>query len=247
MKNNINYIDDSMFCALTEVSHEMRSALNGILLGLDLLKCSDLDNEQNRITENINKLSKYLHELVTNILNLSQIEAGKRIINYKEFDIKELINEIISSHKILSDQKRLNLTYSISPNDPKSIISDSLAIKEIIINLLTNAIKYTNKGEISLKINCNEDKLVLKVKDTGIGIKKEDICKIFNKFTRKNSGGVGKLDGIGVGLSIVKKLVALLGGRIYVNSDICKGSTFIVKLPMLHNAEEALNGRKDRL
>ncbi|GAB3645798.1 hypothetical protein GCM10028791_04630 [Echinicola sediminis] len=217
---------------ISSMSHEIRTPLNGVIGFSDLLSQTPLDASQKQYTKLINQSAKSLMEIVNDILDFSKIEAGKLEIELSETDIYNLGMETINLVAYQAHKKNLELILDIDESIPKKVMADQVRIKQILINLLSNAVKFTSKGEITLKIEClnNEldgfTKMRFKVSDTGNGINPKNQQKIFSAFTQEDSSTTRRFGGTGLGLTISKKLLNMMGGDIYVKSEPGKGSAF---------------------
>ena len=182
--------------------------------------------------KDLNTASNSLLEIGTGILNISQIESGKIDLIEKEYSPVETFDELYNLLKGRIGNKPIDFTTNYADDLPKKLYGDKSKIKEIVTNLLTNAIKYTDEGKINLAVRCinNKDtcKLIISVSDTGRGIRKEVMDKLFEKFTRDADVTDSTIDGVGLGLAITKSLVEIIGGTITVNSVVGKGSVFTV-------------------
>ena len=221
---------------LSSMSHEIRTPLNAIV-GLSEDNMNYKDDVPNDVYENskdIVNASNTLLEIVGNILDINKIESNKMELIENNYSLKELIDNLISINQHKVDEKGLDLITNVDKNLPNELIGDKEHIREIINNLLTNAIKYTEKGKVILNIKCNNQEnlcyLLISVKDTGRGIKKEDIDKLFTKFNRLESDLDSTIEGTGLGLAITKHLVEMMNGKISVNSKYGSGTEFTVKL-----------------
>ena len=224
---------------LSSMSHEIRTPLN-VIVGLaeDISTYKDsVPKEVVEDTEDIRNASQTLLEIVGNILDINKIESEKMQLIEKPYDFKEEITKLCSVTKTRIGDKNIIFNLNIAKDIPDELIGDKSKIKEIINNLLTNSIKYTNEGEINLNINCinnlskNISNLIISVQDTGRGIKKENIDKLFTKFERLDVELNTTTEGTGLGLAITKSLVEMMNGKINVQSEYKKGSIFVVQIP----------------
>ncbi|MEO1927872.1 MAG: ATP-binding protein [Nautiliaceae bacterium] len=221
---------------LANMSHEIRTPLNGILGFLELLNTTDLTEEQIDYVNTIAQSAKNLLQIVNNILDVSKIESNKvslELIDFKALDEFENTLEIFGTP---AAQKNIEFITEISPNMPSVIKGDILKIKEIITNLMSNAIKFTpENGTISVKIKLekiidNKAKIYFEVKDTGIGMSEEQKEKVFEAFSQADESVTRKYGGTGLGLTIVKSYIEMMGGQIYVESELNKGTKFYFDL-----------------
>lgn len=219
---------------LSSMSHEIRTPLNAIVSFSNSLLKEDLNEKCQEDLNCIVSASSNLLELVNGILDISKIEANKIEIVNKEYDFEEVLNHLTSLSKARLGEKQIEFRTKFDESIPKYLYGDSNRIKQICINLLTNSIKYTNEGYIEFKVDSvkSQDvvRLIISVEDSGIGIKKEDIDKLFNKFTRLDVEKNISIEGTGLGLAITKKLVDLMGGKIVVQSEYGKGSKFTIAI-----------------
>ncbi len=226
---------------LSSMSHEIRTPLNAIVGFSEDIK--DHENEASAvIVEDANYImeaSKTLLEIVGNILDISKIETNKMEIIEEVYNFKDEINTLAKIDSTRIGDKPIDFKTYIAPDIPYEVIGDKGKVKEIINNLLTNAIKYTEKGEIDLVCKCinenNMTNIMVSVRDTGRGIKKDDIDKLFNKFERLDVERNSTIEGTGLGLAITKQLVEMMGGKINVQSRFGEGSIFIVQIPQKIN------------
>ena len=218
---------------LANISHELRTPLNSIIGFSEVLKegiIGDLNDKQKEYINDIYVSGVHLLGMINEILDISKIESNAMNINYSKFDLNMSINEVINVIKPLIQKKNITLNCDIKPNI--ELEADYQKIQQILYNLLSNAIKFTpNNGEISIITEIEEDSIIIKIKDTGIGIDSKYLGKIFGKFVQLHSVYTKKESSTGLGLTITKELVELHKGKIYVESKINEGSTFIVKLP----------------
>ena len=211
---------------LARMSHELRTPLNAILGFTNILKKSMNATTQEKENLNIIKKSgEHLLNIINEILELSKIEAGKIEINPKNFNFFELIKEIEDIFALRCEAKNLKFNINLSSNLPNFIKADVQRLRQILINLLGNSLKFTNEGEISLNIYSLNNKLFFEVKDTGIGIDITNQEKIFKPFEQVKLDNYTQ-QGTGLGLAITKELITLMGGNIYLKSKLLKGSEF---------------------
>lgn len=224
---------------LSSMSHEIRTPLNAIVgLSEDIATYEDrVPKEVVEDTEDIRNASQTLLEIVGNILDINKIEADKMEICEVTYNPKTEITNMCKVTQTRIGEKDIKFNLSIAEDVPYELIGDKIKVKGIINNLLTNSIKYTDSGEINLKINCINDTeknistLIITCQDTGRGIKTSDINKLFTKFERLDIEKNSTTEGTGLGLAITKSLTEMMGGKINVQSQFGKGSIFVVHLP----------------
>ena len=218
---------------LSSMSHELRTPLNAIVCFSELLESKEgLDSESKDFARDIVSASHNLLDLVSGVLDISKIEAGKMELINKEYNSFELFNSLSTMVIPRIGDKPIDFKTVIASDIPPVLKGDTGKLKQIILNLLTNAVKYTDKGFIKYRVECindfknNQTKLIITVTDTGRGIKKEDIDRLFKKFERLEEDKNTSIEGTGLGLAITESLAELMGGKITVISDYGKGSTF---------------------
>ncbi|MGQ4876201.1 MAG: PAS domain-containing sensor histidine kinase [Promethearchaeia archaeon] len=219
---------------LSGMSHELRTPLNAIIGFCELLleqSIGKLNDTQKDYLNDIYDSSKHLLNLVNQILDISKIEVGKLKLHLDYIELDKLITQILSNLKPIYEKKRLKFYYE-GPKKNTKILADPMKLKQILFNLLDNAIKYTKKGSITLKVFKNEDYWQFDVIDTGIGISEENYEIIFKEFERGNSNYIYSIKGSGLGLPLAKRLVELHGGRIFFTSEVGKGSKFSFQIPI---------------
>ncbi len=229
---------------LSSMSHEIRTPLNAICgFSNSLLESDGVSTEAKGDVKNIIMASDTLLELVNGILDISKIEANKLEIIDSVYSFKKMYEELILLTKARIGEKPIDFRYNYDESIPEYLYGDGVRVKQIIINLLTNSAKYTKDGYIDFRINSiqknNIIRLIISVEDSGIGIKKESIDKLFTKFERLGVEKQTTTEGTGLGLAITKKLVEMMGGKIVVQSIYGKGSIFTISLDqrMLTNEE----------
>lgn len=220
---------------LSTMSHEIRTPMNGLIGMTQLLFETSLSEEQLDIVRTIYRSSQTLLEIINNILDFSKIEAGKIELEKTNFELKRVIDDVLILFQPLATEKNIDLSYKISAEIPEFIITDVTRIKQILMNLVNNAIKFTKKGSVLISvelINKIESKfnLQFKIRDTGIGIPSDKLNLLFQPFTQANISTTRKYGGTGLGLAICSKLIKLMGGNIKIESEEGVGSEFIFNI-----------------
>lgn len=218
---------------LSSMSHELRTPLNSVIALSGVLHRQlrhNIPEEQYNYIGVIERNGKYLLNLINDILDLSRIESGKIEVDKRAFSIRTLLDEVLAMIQIQAEQKGLTLLLDI-PEEALVINSDYDKCLHIVQNLMSNAVKFTNEGQVSIKVKSLKNKVQLVVSDTGIGIDKRDLSHIFDEFRQADGGDARKYGGTGLGLSIAEKYTQLLGGTIKVVSHLGVGSTFTLTLP----------------
>lgn len=216
---------------LSKVSHEIRTPLNGIIGISDLLQNATSKEEQQEYLQILKHTSENLLELANNMLDFSRIKSGKLQILNKEFDLRTTISRSLYGEKIKARAKGLDLEIAIDDTLPGNLVGDSVKIGQVFTNLVSNAIKFTHKGNVKislqvLELHTGHVSIKASITDTGIGIRKEQLDHIFEEYNQGDEDINIKYSGTGLGLSICQKLIELLGGEISVKSKLGKGSTF---------------------
>jgi CheY-like chemotaxis protein/two-component sensor histidine kinase len=220
---------------VANMNHEMRTPMNVIVGLTDLLL--EEDDVPDSIKETMRKISNAgntLMGLINDVLDISKIEAGKQELNPVQYDVASLLNDIIALNIMRIEEKPITFRLDIEEDFPCILFGDDLRVKQILNNLLSNAFKYTDKGTVVLGANYRREadyiQVSFYVNDTGIGIHKEDISKLFNDFYQVDTSTNRKIEGTGLGLSITKKIVELMDGEITVESEYSRGTTFRVRI-----------------
>ncbi len=217
---------------LANTSHEIRTPLNGVIGFTDLLSKTNLTTIQHQYVATIHQSANTLLDIINDILDFSKIEAGKLELSIAKTDIYEIGIQVADMVKYQAHKKGVEFLLNISPHVPRFIWADEVRLRQILINLLGNAIKFTDHGEIELKIeastlnNSGEASFHFSVRDTGIGIQKQNQQKIFEAFTQEDTSTTKKFGGTGLGLPIANRLLSLMNSQLHLSSDSGRGSTF---------------------
>ena len=235
-RREIEMLNKSQNSFFSNMSHEIRTPINTIIGLNEMILRENVSEEVVEDAVNIKAAGKLLLNLINDILDMSKFQSGRMQLLIEPYHTGDMLSDIVGMLWIRAKDKKLDFNVDVSPDIPAELVGDEVRIKQILINVINNAIKYTKEGSVSLTVQCemNPDKtckMIYTVSDTGIGIKSEDIPYLFSAFKRVDETATKHIEGTGLGLSIVKQLVDLMGGKIAVNSVYKKGSTFIIEIP----------------
>ena len=219
---------------LANMSHELRTPLNAILGYTELILDNIYGETPDKMREVLDRLQangKHLLGLINDVLDLSKIEAGQLTLDLADYSLKEVVQTVFTAVESLATGKKLALTIDVAPNLPRGH-GDERRLVQVLLNLVGNAIKFTDNGEVAIKATMSDGSFTVAVRDTGPGIAPSDQDKIFGEFQQADNSATKRKGGTGLGLSIAKRIIGMHGGRIWVESDVGKGSTFAFTIPV---------------
>lgn len=220
---------------LATMSHEIRTPLNGIIGFTNLLLQSEVSTEQQEHLSLIKKSGDILLNIINDILDFSRIESGQIELEHVDYDLTESIEDILDIHSQTAAMKQVDLLYFIQPNIPRHIHGDSGRLKQILLNLVSNGLKFTEHGAVSIEVKKPSQNFIqFSVNDTGIGFTDEIKEQLFQPFQQADASTTRKYGGTGLGLAICRQLTDAMGGTISANSKVGKGSEFVITIPLLH-------------
>jgi signal transduction histidine kinase/DNA-binding NarL/FixJ family response regulator len=230
---------------LANMSHEIRTPMNAIIGMTDLLQYETLNKRQMGFVNDIKVSARSLLSLINDILDLSKIESGKLELNPVDYDFHALLDNILSMFNYVARKKNLEVRFETEGEMPDYLYGDDIRLKQVLINIFGNAVKYTEKGYVKLKVSAADGNLRFEIKDTGVGIRKEDLPKLFNTFQRVETEKNRSIVGTGLGLSISKSFIEMMGGKILVDSEYEQGSVFMVIIPAVAGSKAKAKLKKD--
>jgi len=229
---------------LANMSHEIRTPMNAIIGMTDLLNYEPLNKRQMGFINDIKVSAHSLLSIINDILDMSKIEAGKFELTPINYDFHMLLDNIFSMFSFVTQKKGLEFKYETEGKIPRYLYGDDIRLKQVLTNICGNAVKYTDSGYVRFRVTATANKLMFEIKDSGIGIRKEDMPKLFNTFQRIDSDKNRNVVGTGLGLSICKTFVEMMGGKIIVDSEYEQGSVFLVIIPIVLGKKEEVKSSK---
>ena len=228
---------------LANMSHELRTPLNAILGYTELIQDSVYGEPPEKmmvVLERISRNGKHLLGLINDVLDLSKIEAGQLVLAMEQYSVADMVATVLSATESLARAKKLDLRSDVAAGLPMGT-GDGRRLTQVLLNLVGNAIKFTEKGDIVVRATNSDSMLVISVADTGAGIPQADHQKIFEEFQQVDSSSTRAKGGTGLGLAIAKRIVEMHGGRIWLESEPGKGSTFFFSIPVRTERQESVS------
>jgi len=217
---------------LTNMSHELRTPMTVILGSVEYMQQSETDAVKRQLLEFVYDAGQRLLAIIDDLLDFSRIEAGRLRIEDVAFDLESCVQRAVEMFSKCAEEKGLRLTWSVHPQVPRHILGDPHRLGQILVNLVGNAVKFTEQGEVRVRVRISGDELLFEVRDTGIGIPADKLGLIFQPFTQVDGSMTRRHEGTGLGLAICKDLVEMMGGKIGVTSTQGQGSVFSFQHPL---------------
>lgn len=241
---------------LATMTHELRTPLSGIVGMANIMDETNLNQQQHEQLKAIRTSGARLQQLIGNILDFSRIDAEKLELDYESFDIRKTVEDVCQNQLIKAHEKDLKLFWDIQHDVPQKMLGDALRVSQVLMNLVGNAVKFTDKGVVRINVQSLKDEagitepeLLIEVRDTGIGIEKEKLPTVFDPFRQVDDSSTRRFGGTGLGTAISKKLVDLMQGTIELESEVGKGSIFSVRLPLnaIDEADLVISAKADKM